>query len=51
MAKAQMDNIKRRDPKNINNKMSLAQVSALTPSIDWDAYLKGVKAPARTTTL
>ena len=46
MAEAQMDNIKRRDPKNINNKMSLAQVRALTPSIDWDAYLKGVKAPA-----
>src|SRR6266849_5214386 len=46
MAKAQMDNIKRRDPKNINNKMSLAQVRELTPSIDWDAYLKAVKAPA-----
>src|SRR5271167_874743 len=29
MAKAQMDNIKRRDPKNINNKMSLAQVREL----------------------
>ena len=35
MAKAQMDNVKRRDPKNINNKMSLVQVKALTPSIDW----------------
>src|SRR6195256_599495 len=46
MAKAQMDNIKRRDPKNINNKMSLAQVRELTPSIDWDAYFKAVKAPA-----
>jgi endothelin-converting enzyme/putative endopeptidase len=46
IAKAQMDNIKRRDPKNINNKMSLAQVRELTPSIDWDAYLKAVKAPA-----
>jgi endothelin-converting enzyme/putative endopeptidase len=46
MAKAQMDNIKRRDPKNINNKMSLAQVRALTPSIDWDAYLKATRAPA-----
>ncbi len=41
-----MDNVKRRDPKNINNKMSLAQVRELTPSIDWDAYLKAVKAPA-----
>jgi putative endopeptidase len=46
MAQVQMDNIKRRDPKNINNKMSLAEVHALTPSIDWDAYLKAVKAPA-----
>ncbi len=45
MAKAQMDNVKRRDPKNINNKMSLVQVKALTPSIDWDGYLKAVKAP------
>jgi putative endopeptidase len=46
MAKAQMDNVKRRDPKNLNNKMSLAQIRALTPSIDWDVYLKAVQAPA-----
>ena len=46
LAQAQMDNVKRRDPKNINNKMTLAQVRELTPSIDWDAYLKAVKAPA-----
>ena len=46
MAKAQMDNVKRRDPKNINNKMSLAQVRELTPTIDWDVYLNAVKAPA-----
>ena len=45
MAQAQMDNVKRRDPKNVNNKMSLAQVKQLTPSIDWDTYLKAVKAP------
>jgi putative endopeptidase len=46
MAKAEMDNVKRRDPKNINNKMSLAQIRELTPSIDWDVYLKAVEAPA-----
>ncbi len=46
LAKAQMDNIKRRDPKNINNKMSLAEVRKLTPSIGWDEYLKAVNAPA-----
>ena len=45
MAQAQMDNIKRRDPKNINNKMSLAQLRELTPAIDWNAYLKAVDAP------
>ena len=45
MAQAQMDNIRRRDPKNINNKMSLAEVRTLAPSIDWDAYLKAVSAP------
>jgi putative endopeptidase len=46
MAQAQMDNVARRDPKNMNNKMTLAQVRELTPSIDWDGYLKAVKAPA-----
>ena len=46
LAQPQMDNVMRRDPKNINNKMSLAQIRELTPSIDWDVYLKAVKAPA-----
>ena len=46
MAKAQMDNVTRRDPKNINNKMSLAQIRELTPSIQWDVYLRAVNAPA-----
>ena len=46
MAGAQMDNVKRRDPKNINNKMSLAEISKLTPSLDWNVYLKAVNAPA-----
>jgi endothelin-converting enzyme/putative endopeptidase len=46
LAQAQMDNVKRRDPKNINNKMSLAQIRQLAPSIDWDGYLKAVHAPA-----
>ena len=35
----------RRDPKNLNNKMSLEQVQALTPSFDWKVYLKVVDAP------
>jgi putative endopeptidase len=46
LAKSAMDPVARRDPKNINNKMTLAQVKALTPSFDWDHYLKLVHAPA-----
>jgi putative endopeptidase len=45
MAKAQMDNVARRDPKNINNKMSFEQVQALTPSFDWKKYTADVGAP------
>ena len=45
MAKAAMDNVKRRDPANINNPMSLEQFIALTPSFDWKTYLKLVDSP------
>jgi endothelin-converting enzyme/putative endopeptidase len=46
LAKGAMDPIARRDPKNLNNPMTLAGVKALTPSFDWDTYLKLVKSPA-----
>jgi putative endopeptidase len=46
LAQPAMDAISRRDPKNLNNKMSLAQVKALAPSFDFDRYLKLVNAPA-----
>jgi putative endopeptidase len=45
MAQAQMDNVARRDPKNLNNKMSLEQVQALTPSFEWKHYIEVVEAP------
>jgi endothelin-converting enzyme/putative endopeptidase len=45
MAQAQMDNVARRDPKNLNNKMSLEQVQALTPSFDWKHYVELIGAP------
>jgi len=45
MAQAQMDNVARRDPKNLNNKMSLDQVQALTPSFDWKHYIEVIAAP------
>jgi endothelin-converting enzyme/putative endopeptidase len=46
MAKVAMDNVSRRDPKKLNNKMSLDQLQALTPSLDWKRYLALVGAPA-----
>jgi len=46
VANAAMDIIVRRDPKNLNNKMSLQQVQALTPSFRWDRYLAAMHAPA-----
>ena len=46
LAEVAMDAISRRDPKNLNNKMSLAQVKALAPSFDFERYLALVKAPS-----
>ena len=40
-----MEIVTRRDPKNLNNKMSLKQVQALTPSFNWSRYLAAMKAP------
>lgn len=48
MAKVQMDNVARRDPKNLNNKMSFEQVQALTPSFNWKEYVADVGAPPST---
>ncbi|HMK28829.1 MAG TPA: M13 family metallopeptidase [Terriglobales bacterium] len=44
-ARAAMDPVKRRDPANIYNVMTLNQVQATTPSFDWNRYLKTVGAP------
>jgi endothelin-converting enzyme/putative endopeptidase len=46
MAQAHMDNISRRDPNNLNNRYTLAQVKELVPALDWDSYLGGISAPA-----
>jgi endothelin-converting enzyme/putative endopeptidase len=45
-ARGAMDNVKRRDPKNIYNVMTLAQAQALVPSLDLKRYLTLVGAPA-----
>jgi endothelin-converting enzyme/putative endopeptidase len=46
MANSAMDIVLRRDPKNVNNKMSLEQVQALTPSFNWTRYFAAMQAPA-----
>jgi predicted metalloendopeptidase len=46
LANAAMDIILRRDPKNLNNKMTLAQIQALTPSFNWNHYLTAMHVPA-----
>src|SRR6476469_2887504 len=51
LAKSAMDVVKRRDPKNINNKMTLAQLQKLAPSFDWQRYLTLIHAPAQQTFL
>ena len=35
-----MDIVKRRDPANLNHKMTLAEMRALTPNFSWDEYLQ-----------
>ncbi len=45
-ANSAMDIILRRDPKNQNNKMSLQQIQALTPSFNWSRYFAAMQAPA-----
>jgi endothelin-converting enzyme/putative endopeptidase len=47
LAKAAMDVVKRRDPKNINNKLTMAEIQKLAPSFDWQRYLTLIHAPAQ----
>ncbi len=45
MARAQMDNITRRNPNKTNNRYTLAQLKTLTPAFDWDTYFASLSAP------
>ncbi|HEX8817480.1 MAG TPA: M13 family metallopeptidase [Terriglobales bacterium] len=49
IAQAAMDIVKRRDPKNLDNQMDLDAVKKLAPSLNWDAYLFAMHAPASST--
>jgi putative endopeptidase len=45
LAKASMDIVKRRDPANLNHKLTGQELGALTPDFSWDDYLRRIKAP------
>ncbi len=45
LAKASMDVVMRRDPKNVNNVRTLKEVKTATPTFDWGTYLKVIGAP------
>lgn len=45
LAKVSMDIVMRRDPANLNHKLSAKELKALTPAFSWDEYLKAVAAP------
>ena len=45
LAKAAMDIVVRRDPKNVNHKMTAEQVQALTPSFKWSKYFATLNVP------
>ncbi|GAB2881763.1 M13 family peptidase [Pseudoduganella ginsengisoli] len=51
IARAHWTAVERRDPVKAYNKLTLAQVKALMPNFDWDAYLKGVGVAGKTDTL
>ena len=42
LAQASLTRVQRRDPHNLDHKMNLAQLQALSPSFDWEVYLKGL---------
>jgi endothelin-converting enzyme/putative endopeptidase len=45
LAKASLDRVARRDPNKRYHKMTVAELAALSPSLDWSAYFDGVGAP------
>jgi putative endopeptidase len=45
LAKVSLDIVRRRDPANLNHRLSLQEVRALSPAFSWDQYFKSVNAP------
>jgi putative endopeptidase len=48
LAKGSLDRVARRDPNQTYHKMSVKDLAALAPSIDWPKYFSGIGAPAFT---
>jgi endothelin-converting enzyme/putative endopeptidase len=46
LAKFSMDIVMRRDPANLNHKLSAPELKALTPLFSWDDYLRPLSPPA-----
>jgi endothelin-converting enzyme/putative endopeptidase len=46
LAKSSMDLVKRRDPANLDHKLTPQELNALTPSFSWGAYFKPLNPPA-----
>jgi putative endopeptidase len=42
LAKASKTRVERRDPRGLYNKLTRAELAALSPNLDWDAYFKGL---------
>jgi putative endopeptidase len=45
LAKASLDNVALREPKNTDHRMELAAVQKLSPRFNWAAYLEGASVP------
>lgn len=45
MAKPRLDRVERRDRRKTYNPMTVAELQKLTPTINWEGYLKGVGLP------
>ena len=48
LAKAHLDRVAMRDPKNRDNPMTVAELKQLAPAFNWDAYFAATGAPAFT---
>jgi putative endopeptidase len=45
LAKVSLDRVKRRDPANVDHKMTRKELAALAPDFDWTAYFKAAGTP------